>query len=121
MWALRLVHSATGPVRQDCAFRRAARGKPSGPIPVRDPKLQSVAEQLAPQTRHRAPAGAEGRIVTEHQQQMLASLTAAVHSPENKCPLVDRSGVSADQSPKGALQTGLCLQSNRSPPRRKGN
>jgi hypothetical protein len=34
---------------------------------------------------------------------MLASLTAVVHSPENKCPLVDRRGVSADQSPKGAL------------------
>src|ERR1700730_4523551 len=32
---------------------------------------------------------------------MLASLTAVVHSPENKCPLVDRSGVSADQSPQG--------------------
>jgi hypothetical protein len=28
---------------------------------------------------------------------MLAPLTAVVHSPENKCPLVDRSGVSADQ------------------------
>jgi hypothetical protein len=32
---------------------------------------------------------------------MLASLTAVVHSPENKCPLVDRSGVSADQAPQG--------------------
>src|SRR3984893_12437225 len=40
---------------------------------------------------------------------------------ENKCPLVDRSGVSADQSPKGALRTGLCLQSNRSLPHRNGN
>jgi hypothetical protein len=35
---------------------------------------------------------------------MPASLTAVVHSPENKCPLVERSGVSADQSPKGALE-----------------
>src|SRR5438874_12540249 len=33
----------------------------------------------------------------------------------------NRSGVSADQSPKGALRTGLRRQSNRSPPRRNGN
>jgi hypothetical protein len=52
---------------------------------------------------------------------MLASLTAVVHSPENKCPHVDRSGVNADQSPKGALRTGLCLQSNLSLPYRNGN
>src|ERR1700730_18673897 len=40
---------------------------------------------------------------------MVASMTAVVHSPENKCPLVDRSGVSADQSPKGALRTRVSV------------
>ena len=30
-------------------------------------------------------------------------------------------GLPARRGPKGLLRTGLCLQSNRSPPRRKGN
>jgi hypothetical protein len=42
-------------------------------------------------------------------------MASALHSPENKCPLVDRSGVSADQAPKALCEpvsvcnrTGLC-------------
>jgi hypothetical protein len=58
-------------------------------------------EQLTgPRSDRRRPGSPSGSRQT-CQLPSCHGVTAVVHSPENKCPLVDRSGGSADQSPQG--------------------